>query len=189
MAMKKKKRKRWLESGISYIPFCLLDGMWLIYGNPDAMTLSTLRFTYRTPSTGLVDHKASAENYSWFVDVVVFVTEFASVPMAISSDPRSPIHEGEHRRNTYLKVPTPPASRIKDVSCNGFPVHRIASARRIWPCATISTSPSSSVPKHFRWYFSLISVIKLSSRRVTSSGDLLEQPGQHSIHRTPALCT
>lgn len=78
------------------------------------------------------------------------------------------------RSATYLKVPTPPASRISEVSFNGLPVQRMANARRMCPCATTRTSPFgwSGFSKQGRWYFSLISVIRASRRRTTSSGDL-----------------
>jgi hypothetical protein len=87
--------------------------------------------------------------------------------------------------STHLNVPTPPASRIKDVSVNGFPVHRIANARRMCPCATTSTSPASSgLSKQGRWYFSLMSAITASRRRTISSGDLVDVS---MIHITPSI--
>lgn len=75
---------------------------------------------------------------------------------------------------THLNVPTPPASRIREVSVNGLPVQRMANARRICPCATTRTSPfgASGFSRLGRWYFSLISAMRASRRRTTSSGDL-----------------
>lgn len=79
-------------------------------------------------------------------------------------------------RNTYLRVPTPPASsRNAGPSWSALPTQRMANARRMWPWATISTSPGVvfSEPDPFMTgacHFVRISAIRRSMRSVTSCG-------------------
>lgn len=80
--------------------------------------------------------------------------------------------------NTYLKVPTPPASNKKAVCVNGFSIHLIANALKICPCATIRTSQFElaspfGLPIAGAWYVVLISLINLSNLSAICSGDLL----------------
>lgn len=84
----------------------------------------------------------------------------------------------EWQENSYLKVPTPPASsRNVGPSSRDFPAHRCAKARRMWPWATTRTSPLwfSSLPPVIvgACHLSRISLIRRSSRSVTSEGTLL----------------
>ncbi len=76
---------------------------------------------------------------------------------------------------TYLSVPTPPASMIRaGPSCRDFPIHLWAKARRMCPWATIKTSPrgslSSGLPMIGPCQLSRIFLIRRSRRCVTSSG-------------------
>lgn len=94
---------------------------------------------------------------------------------------------------TYLIVPTPPAteplaqpelrmtdnkpSSINDTpSDNSLPIHRIANARKIWPCATRSTSQTGAspfgLPMALSWKRVRMSLTTLSRRLATSAGDL-----------------
>jgi len=62
-------------------------------------------------------------------------------------------------------------------SVNPFPIHRIANALKICPCATISTSPdcrssAEDLPIAFSWKRERMSCISLSRRLETSFGDL-----------------
>lgn len=61
-------------------------------------------------------------------------------------------------------------------SSSSLPIHRIAKARRMCPCATTRTSPaphsSFGLPMTGLWYVSLISDIRASRRDTTSLGDL-----------------
>lgn len=61
-------------------------------------------------------------------------------------------------------------------SSRSLPIHRIAKARRMCPCATMRTSPaphsSFGLPMIGLWYVSLISDIRASRRDTTSLGDL-----------------
>lgn len=144
----------------------------------------------------LLNHKPSTENNGRLIEVVMFIAvDIVISPCHSQTYPSSSLpfyacdeirrsagnKRGEGAREkgitqvTYLNVPTPPASRINDVSIKGFPVHRIANARRICPCATTRTSPfpaSEPLSRQGRWYFSLISAIRASRRLTTSSGDL-----------------
>ena len=103
---------------------------------------------------------------------------------SLSSPPPSPHHHQPKKRSkiTHLKVPTPPASKIKlGFDLTSTPTHRAANALKIWPCATISTSfgpvpffpfhpasfPNFSGPCHF----ARISFISASNRAVMSAGD------------------
>lgn len=79
--------------------------------------------------TLILDHKTSSEDNRRFLDIMMFVTGVVSTA------------RGTATGLSHLSVPTPPASRISAVSVNGFPTQRMAKARRIWPCATIRTSP------------------------------------------------
>ena len=79
---------------------------------------------------------------------------------------------------SYLNVPTPPASsRSCTPSWRFLPTQRMANARRIWPCATMRTSPlatsSGDFPMTGLWYFSRISSMMRSRRSVISSGPLI----------------
>ena len=123
--------------------------------------------TYTSTLNCLFNHETTPENDGRLVDVMMLVT---GLVVYVSN---------ELPKNAsgidYLKVPTPPASRINDVSANGFPVQRMAKARRICPCATMRTSPLGfdfGSSKHRRWNLSLISAMTASRRRTTSSGDL-----------------
>lgn len=76
---------------------------------------------------------------------------------------------------THLSVPTPPASsRNATPSCRDLPTHRWANARRMWPWATISTSPSHAssldLPITRACHLSRISRMSLSSLWVMSAG-------------------
>lgn len=89
---------------------------------------------------------------------------------------------------SHLRVPIPPASiRNAGPSCKVFPTQRIAKARRIWPWATISTSPwfpsDVGFPITGACHFSRISLISRSTRSVTSAG--LLQRGRRNLARGP----
>lgn len=123
----------------------------------------------------LLDNKCASQNDCWLIDVAVLIAGVGSAVFCRCLQPSTPGLQGLKLFATHLRVPTPPASRIKEVSSNGLPVQRIANARRIWPCATTRTSPlgGSGFSRLGRWYFSLISAMSASRRRTTSSGDLV----------------
>jgi hypothetical protein len=68
------------------------------------------------------DETGGTEDDRRFVDVVVFVTGIVR---------RDLQRETSAPGISHLNVPTPPASRISVVSESGFPVQRMANARRI----------------------------------------------------------
>jgi hypothetical protein len=70
------------------------------------------------------DETGGTEDDRGFVDVVVLVTGIVRREIPREAPPPGISH---------LNVPTPPASRINVVSESGFPVQRMANARRIWP--------------------------------------------------------
>lgn len=129
----------------------------------------------------LLYDELAAEDDCRFIDIVVFIAArflISHCPPTGSNTAficwRCFATSQDITSATHLNVPTPPASRISEVSFNGLPVQRMANARRMCPCATTKTSPFSwsMFSKQGRWYFSLISVIRASRRRTTSSGDL-----------------
>ena len=85
-----------------------------------------------------------------------------------------------------------PSSSNETPSVNFLPIHRMANARSICPWATSRTSLLGASPFGFpialSWKRVRISVISLSSRSVTSAGDLsYSHPLDRAIHLTTSL--
>ena len=78
-----------------------------------------------------VHHKSTAEENSRLVDVVMLVAVSQSAKDSHFQPKQLGITGGEE---SYLSVPTPPASRRNvGPSCSVWPTHRWAKARRMWP--------------------------------------------------------
>ena len=83
--------------------------------------------------SGFRNDEGTTEKDRRFLEVVMFVAGFRLSVMS---------RRNEQRGGPYANVPIPPASSRKaGPSCNVLPAQRMAKARRMWPWATIRTSP------------------------------------------------
>jgi hypothetical protein len=119
--------------------------------------------------TGKFDNEGASEENCWLVNTVMLVADTKRVVSGEINDQEIAL--------THLNVPTPPASSRKDgPSPSDWPAQRCAKARRMWPWATISTSPLPASPFGFpmtmtgECHFSRISLMSRSRRSVISEG-------------------
>ena len=103
------------------------------------ITLLLVGLLLRLDLLNSVHDESAAKHDGWFVNIVMFVATL-SVSMVVSSS--LPLrYRPQPCHQTYLNVPTPPASSNK----LGFalklpPTHLAANALEMCPCATINTS-------------------------------------------------
>ncbi|UKZ60746.1 uncharacterized protein TrAtP1_002018 [Trichoderma atroviride] len=103
------------------------------------LNVTVERYVAEASSLGLlfqdVDNKGSAKENGRLVNVVMLITGIHN--QHFSRGLHTPIQLLSH-----LRVPTPPASsKNAGPSCRVLPAQRIEKARKMCPCATMSTSP------------------------------------------------